>query len=99
MGLMFQNGTVGTTGPEMWLGASAFEARGGVWVASGGPGLHLQSFEEEYTACGPCPSTIRGSVLTFCHLDCRRHASACWGLLFVFGYSGERHPSRDYFSY
>merc|ERR1712083_641076 len=23
MGLMFQNGTVGTTGPEMWLGASA----------------------------------------------------------------------------
>ncbi|CAK0904536.1 unnamed protein product [Prorocentrum cordatum] len=27
MGLMFQNGTVGTTGPEMWLGASAFEAR------------------------------------------------------------------------
>merc|ERR1712211_78538 len=23
MGMMFQNGTVGTTGPEMWLGASA----------------------------------------------------------------------------
>jgi hypothetical protein len=30
MGMMFQNGTFGTTGPEMWLGGSAFENELGV---------------------------------------------------------------------
>merc|ERR1719480_276058 len=35
MGLMFQNGTVGTTGPEMWLGASAFENELGVQPPTG----------------------------------------------------------------
>jgi len=38
MGLMFQNGTVGTTGPEMWLGASA-EARGNASQVSYGAGM------------------------------------------------------------
>merc|ERR1719217_1793848 len=37
MGMMFQNGTVGTTGPEMWLGASAMpkqmEGTGGPFAA------------------------------------------------------------------
>jgi hypothetical protein len=35
MGMMFLKGTVGTTGPEMWLGASAFENELGVQPPTG----------------------------------------------------------------
>merc|ERR1712086_125746 len=35
MGMMFQNGTVGTTGPEMWFGSSAFENELGVQAPFG----------------------------------------------------------------
>jgi hypothetical protein len=35
MAMMFQNGTVGTTGPEMWLGANAFENEIGVQPPTG----------------------------------------------------------------
>jgi hypothetical protein len=33
MAWLFQNGTVGSTGPEMWLPSSAFETELGVWVS------------------------------------------------------------------
>ncbi|CAE8680051.1 unnamed protein product [Polarella glacialis] len=35
MAMLFQNGTVGTTGPAMWLGASAFESELGVQAPVG----------------------------------------------------------------
>jgi light-harvesting complex I chlorophyll a/b binding protein 1 len=35
MGMMFQDGTMGTTGPEMWFGASAFENELGVQAPVG----------------------------------------------------------------
>ena len=35
MAMLFQNGTVGSTGPEMWLPASAFETELGVQAPVG----------------------------------------------------------------
>jgi len=54
MGLMFQNGTVGTTGPEMWLGASA-EARGTSSQVSYGAGIPAPSTCSPRPEIGPMP--------------------------------------------